>query len=226
MASSSSASNSSFVFSANKAENQSTASNRSIENIFAKPATNGPNDLPKRMFSFGRSVSKSSEEDQATKAIKRPNTDATDSNVLAKIPTISSIPNVQFVSGHPLNTNNIPSSIVSTSETDVSKELNAAQVIQKPTFSFATTTQSTSSPVPLSISWMPFPFNAGASAVTTTTAAPNTFGEAAFAQSTPTQSIFGGAEAPSTCRCSSVSASVSPASNIEVCKSHFNGFIF
>lgn len=175
----------------------STTLSSALTSLFTRMAKNGPNDTLKPKLWFGPSVSKPSEGEPAAKARKRPKTDAADNEVLTKIPTTSSAPNVP-------------------------KESNAAQAIQKPTFSFATIAPVPFRTVQPSTSWMPFPFNTGTSATTTTTI----FGGAAFARSTPSQSIFGGVKATTTCSSSSVPASGSPVSNTEVCKSHFNGFIF
>lgn len=160
-----------------------------LENVLIKPATtNGPTEAPKPLFGFGQPASN---DDQPSKAKKRPNADQFDDNILAKTPATGSA--APFIFGQPQNVNNTFSATASSPATNVSQESSKAQATQMPTFAFGTGKPAISSfpTVQPSFSSTPFSFNASSPATTT---APITFGAtaaAAPASNTPSQPIFG-----------------------------------
>lgn len=98
-----------------------------LENVLIKPATNGPVDSAKSIFSIGQGLAvNQSTDDLATKAKKRSNTDLAEGSSV-KLPATSNTP---FIFGQP-KTNNAISAIVSKPTTE-----SANTQIQKPTFGF------------------------------------------------------------------------------------------
>lgn len=165
-----------------------------LGNVLVKPSVNGPNEIPKPMFGFGRSVTNQTDDDSATKAKKRSNTDLSDSNISAKLPASASGSNAPFIFGQPAppapqqTTNNTFGAIVSSPATSTTHESNAP----KPTFSFGASKPS-SNPFPSAqpaFSATPFSFGSPSAATTT---APSVFGAAAPASTinAPSQPIFG-----------------------------------
>lgn len=164
-----------------------------LENVLIKPATNGPNEAPKPMFSFGQPSVVKSDDDQPSQAKKRPNTDHTESNILAKAPATGASPS--FIFGQPQSVNNTFSAMGSSPAANTSQDSSTAQATQKPTFAFGANKPAIASTFPTvqpSFSSTPFSFNASSPAATTT--ASSTFGApaaAAPALGTPSQPIFG-----------------------------------
>lgn len=171
-----------------KINTNATANDKGITvlgNVLVKPATNGPNEIPKPTFAFGQNLNNQSDGDSVTKAKKRSNTDLNEGIVSPKLPAPSTAP---FIFGQSQNTNNTFGAIVSSPATSTTQETSA----QKPTFSFGMNKPSTNAfpTAQPAFSSTPFGFGSGNTATTT---APSIFGAAtpASAINTPSQPIFG-----------------------------------
>lgn len=167
-----------------------------LGNVLVKPAANGPNETPKPLFGFGRSITNQTDDESATKAKKRSNTDLSESNVSNKLLATSGS-NSTFLFGQPSqppaaaplqNTNNIFGAIVSSPATSTTQESNAP----KPTFSFGAAKPTSNAFPTIQPAFSAAPFSFGSPSAATTTA-PIVFGAAAPASSinAPSQPIFG-----------------------------------
>lgn len=171
-----------------KINTNATANDKGITvlgNVLVKPASNGPNEMPKPTFAFGQNLNNQPDGDPVTKAKKRSNTDLNEGIVSPKLPAPSSAP---FIFGQSQNTNNTFGAIVSSPATSTTQETSAP----KPTFSFGMSKPSTNAfpTAQPAFSSTPFGFGSGSTATTT---APSIFGAAtpASAINTPSQPIFG-----------------------------------
>lgn len=142
----------------------SNTNNKSItvlDNILVKPATNGPADITKPLFSFGQTGQMNqSDDDQTTKAKKRTNTDL-ESCVSAKLPASSGISGTPFIFGQTQTTNNIFGAMAA--KPDLNTTQATATETPKPTFSFGSSQPSTSAFPTVQTTVAPTPFAFGAS---------------------------------------------------------------
>lgn len=174
-----------------------------LENVVVKPATNGPTDTSRPIFSFGQSVTKPASDDTVVKAQKRSNTDQAENSILPKFPGTTTTSNPAFVFGPPAGASNTSSTFgatntfgaignsPSTPVTNASQEPIKAPEPSKPTFTFGQQTPTFGNP---SATTTPFSFNASNASTTT---ASNPFGSPAAtptpaaALNTPSQPVFG-----------------------------------
>lgn len=185
-------------------------SNKSVtvlENVLVKPATNGPNEATKPLFSFGQAPINSSSSsgigsqstvDQPSQAKKRPNTDPSDNNILVKAPATGS--SAAFVFGQPQNVNNTsfsaigssPATNISTQQSSTAQQSTTQQQKPPPTFAFGTSKPSISTFPTVQPSFASSPFAFGASSPPSAAPVANAAAATAAAPlNTPSQPIFG-----------------------------------
>lgn len=169
-----------------------------LDNVLVKPAMNGPptDMVSKSLFTFGTNKVIQTNDDPATKAMKRSNTDQADKNILTKFPATSTSPTAPFKFGQPQTTNtnantntNTFSAIVSPTVTTVSQQSNTVPTTQNSNFGFSMSKSSTSTFSTVQPTFTPSPFLFSTNNPVTTTVS-STFGTTAAASNSST-AVFG-----------------------------------